>query len=650
MKDLFKNFKVDDPFFNGYEQLVKNVVIPYQEEILHDREDVGEKSQAIGNFELAVKKLESGDIDQEFYGMVFQDSDVAKWLEAAAYSLQLFPDRDLEQRCDELIDLIGRAQWEDGYLNTYFTLKSPDLRWTNLQLAHELYCAGHMMEAAVAYYDVTGKEELLNIMSRMGEHMYDRFITKKAEGYPGHPEVELALLRMYQATGNDHFKILADHFIDVRGVDTKFYDKEREKKDWSPWGNTGPANYEYSQAHQPVREQKDAVGHAVRAVYLYAAMAEAALMNDDEGLKESCKALWKSIENKRMYVTGAIGSAYEGESFTEDYHLPNDTAYGETCAAIGLIFFGRRMLELDINSKYSDVMERALYNSVLPGMQLDGSKFFYVNPLESIPGISGKSVTHKHALPTRPNWFACACCPPNVARLLPSIGRYAWGLKENIVFSHLFVGGVLDIDQGQLGSRENQEVDKGGTIKLESGLPFGHELRYSFEPYGEEMSITLAIRMPYWSENTIIRRDGQVIHPLVKDGYAYIQGGFTKDTILTVDLDLRPKMVYSNSKIASNSNKLALVCGPLVYCAEGVDNKGHVLNLSINKDSVIEKVKSPDFEGVINLKVMGLVRETGGALYSFDQPRERETEINLIPYYTWSNRGLNEMRVWLPYI
>ncbi len=649
MKDLFKKFRVDDPFFNGYEQLIKEVVIPYQEQILHDQQDVGEKSQAIGNFELAAKKLESGAVDQDFYGMVFQDSDVAKWLEAAAYSLQLFPDPDLEKRCDDIIDLIGRAQWEDGYLNTYFTVKSPELRWTNLQLAHELYCAGHMMEAAVAYYDVTGKSVLLDIMSRMGEHIYQRFIVEKAEGYPGHPEVELALLRMYEATGNDHFKILADHFIDVRGVDTRFYDKEREKNDWSPWGNTAPANYAYSQAHEPVRDQKDAVGHAVRAVYLYAAMAEAALVNGDDELKESCQTLWKSIENKRMYVTGSIGSAYEGEAFTEDYHLPNDTAYAETCAAIGLIFFGRRMLELDTNSKYADVMERALYNSVLPGMQLDGTKFFYVNPLEAIPGISGKAVTHRHALPTRPNWFACACCPPNVARLLPSIGRYAWGLKDGTVFSHLFVGGELTIDDQDLQGVQGQEDNKGGVIKLESDLPFGKALRYVFKPHGHKMTMTLAIRMPYWSEHTIIHKDGHVVDCLVKDGYAYIQGDFTEDTLISVDFDLEAKMVYANPKIPSNSNKVAVMRGPLIYCAEGVDNGNRVINLNIMEDTPFETKESQDFKGVINLEAKGLVREISDDLYSFEKPEVKETVINLVPYYTWSNRGLGEMRVWLPY-
>ncbi|HEX3020914.1 MAG TPA: beta-L-arabinofuranosidase domain-containing protein, partial [Lachnospiraceae bacterium] len=417
MSDLLKNFTVSDNFLGRYERLVNDVVIPYQEKVLNDEIEDAEKSHAIENFRAAAKMIATGKCDEEFYGMVFQDSDVAKWLEAAAYTLLKYPDQELEKRCDEVIDLIGQAQHEDGYLNTYFTVKEPDKRWTNLQEAHELYCAGHMMEAAVAYAESTGKTKLLSIMSNMADHMYQRFFKEGVPGYSGHPEVELALMRLYRCTRNEKYKELAEHFINVRGVDSDYFSKERQKNKWTVWGSD-PSNKEYTQSHAPVREQVKAVGHAVRAVYLYTGMADVASETKDQVLANACETLWENITESRMYVTGAIGSAYEGEAFTKDYHLPNDTAYAETCASIGLIFFSRKMLDLNKNGKYADVMERALYNCVLAGMQLDGERFFYVNPLEVIPGISGESVTHHHALPQRPKWFACACCPPNVARLL----------------------------------------------------------------------------------------------------------------------------------------------------------------------------------------------------------------------------------------
>jgi uncharacterized protein len=366
-----KYFSVGDSFFGGYEKLIKEVVIPYQEKVLRDEIPGVEKSHAIENFHAAAKILKGETCEEEFYGMVFQDSDVAKWLEAVAYSLVKYPDKELEKRADEVINLIESAQHDDGYLNTYFTVKEQGKRWTNLEEAHELYCAGHMMEAAVAYAQSTGKTKLLNIMSRMADHIYSHFIEEKAKGYPGHPEIELALMRLYEHTRNVKYQELAKHFIDVRGVDHQYFAKESKNRGWTVWGSSG-SNPEYTQSHAPVREQTKAVGHAVRAVYLYTGMADIAINTKEESLKDACKVLWDNIVNCKMYVTGAIGTAYEGEAFTKDYHLPNDTVYGETCASIGLIFFARKMLELEMNSKYADVMERALYNSVLAGMQLDG--------------------------------------------------------------------------------------------------------------------------------------------------------------------------------------------------------------------------------------------------------------------------------------
>ena len=635
---LIKNYDVADGFWGRYEKLVREVVLPYQENALNDRIEDAEKSHCIENFRMAAEKLRTGKCDGEFYGMVFQDSDVAKWLEGAAYSLAKQPDAELEKRCDEIIELIGQAQHEDGYLNTYFTVKEPDKRWTNLHEAHELYCAGHMIEAAVAYAECTGKTRLLEIMRGMADHIYQHFIVEGAEGYPGHPEIELALMRLYRCTGEEKYKELALHFVNVRGVNSDYFIQEKQRNNWSVWGGH-PTDKEYAQNTAPVRMQSKAVGHAVRAVYLYTGMADAALETEDESLADACKTLWNNITQCRMYVTGAIGSAYEGEAFTKDYHLPNDTAYAETCAAIGLIFFSNKMLYLDRNGKYADVMERALYNCVLAGMQLDGTRFFYVNPLEALPGISGEAQTHKHALPVRPKWFACACCPPNVARLLSSLSEYAWHMAEGTLFSNLFIGGTLDVRD-----------TFGGKIILQTAYPYENKITYHFEPEKEVMSLTLAIRIPAWSGDTVICVNGSPEKYEIKDGYAYLHRDFEAEDVVTVEFDMSVRKIYTSNKVSANTGKAAVERGPLIYCAEGADNENNVLSLFFKRGGKITVGEYlPDkLCGIRELYVEGYKETVSDRLYSYEAPAVKECVITLVPYYTWGNRGLNQMRVWMP--
>ncbi len=635
---LVRKFAVEDGFFGRYEKLVKDVVLPYQERALNDQIEGAEKSHCIENFRMAAQKLKTGRCEGTFYGMVFQDSDVAKWLEGAAYSLAQNPDAALEARCDKIIDLIGEAQQEDGYLNTYFTVKDPDRRWSNLQEAHELYCAGHMIEAAVAYAECTGKSRFLEIMCGMADHIYRRFVEEGAEGYPGHPEIELALMRLYRSTGVERYKELAMHFINVRGVDSDYYCKEKEKRNWIVWGSD-PEDKEYTQSHAPVREQKKATGHAVRAVYLYTGMADAAVETGDEELSKACKTLWDNITQHRMYVTGGIGSAYEGEAFTKDDHLPNDTAYAETCAAIGLIFFSNKMLYLERNGKYADVMERALYNGVLAGMQLDGTKFFYVNPLEVLPGISGEAKTHKHALPVRPKWFACACCPPNVARLLASVAEYAWHVVSDTLFSNLFIAGTLDLTDSL-----------GGKVSLKTSYPYDNKMEYHFEPQEGAMSMTLAIRIPAWSEETKISVNGEAADCEIREGYAYLSGDFGTDDVVTVELDLSVRRVYASNRVSANTGRAAVQRGPLIYCAEGVDNENDILSLSLKKDGevTVSEYLPKKLCGIQELYAQGYRETVNEELYSFEAPKAEPCQITLVPYYTWGNRGLNQMRVWIP--
>ncbi len=636
--DMIKRFTANDNFMGRYEKLIKDVVIPYQEKVLHDNMPDIPKSHCIENFEMAARLLETGNSGGDFYGMVFQDSDLAKWLEGAAYSLLMYPDKELESRCDEVIDIIGRAQHEDGYLNTYFTLAKPEKRWTNLAEGHELYCAGHMIEAAVAYAMCTGKTKLLSIMCKMADHIYNRFITEKTEGYPGHPEIELALMRLYRFTNNEKYLELALHFINIRGVDSDYYIKEREKSSWTVWGSN-PHDKEYTQSHIPVREQTKATGHAVRAVYLYAGMADAAKQTGDQTLVEACRRLWDNITESRMYVTGAIGSSYEGEAFTKDYHLPNDTAYGETCAAIGLIFFAQKMLRLEKAGRYADVMERALYNCVLAGMELDGTKFFYVNPLEVIPGISGEAKTHVHTLPQRPGWFTCSCCPPNVARLLPSIAEYAWEIAGNTLYSHLYIGGILDASDIY-----------GGKIIVETAYPYEGSIAYRFVPEGESMDMTLAIRLPAWSKKTDIQKNGLPVSYEIRDGYAYISGSFVSTDIVTAEFDMSVQKIYADTRVSDDNGKIALSRGPLIYCAEGMDNDGDVLSLRVKRDGNIDicEYDEDKLMGICELKADGVRIQKSSNLYSYEKPKEEAYTITFIPYYAWCNRGLNEMRVWLP--
>lgn len=627
-----KNFESRKGFIYDYQKLIRDVAIPYQYAVLHDQVEGVEKSHVVANFENAAKAVKGEDVGDGFYGMVFQDSDAAKWIEAAAYSLAVFPDSRLEEEVDELIDKIAAAQDSDGYLNTYYTVKDKEKRWTNLLEGHELYCAGHMMEAAAAYYETTGKDKLLRVMQKNAAHIYQRFVTEGKEGYPGHPEVELALLKLYRATGDRKCLELAKHFIDIRGVDKDFYKKEAANRDWQVWGNDA-LDYDYQQSGKPVREQVDATGHSVRAVYLYTGMADLATETEDEELLEACRKLFASITDKRMYVTGGIGSTGIGEAFTVDYNLPNDTAYAETCASIGLMFFASRMLEAEVDSRYGDVMERAFYNTVLAGMQLDGKRFFYVNPLEVIPGISGKAVTHKHDLPQRPGWYACACCPPNVARCLTSIGKYAYGENDTTAFIHLFVEGKVSFENGLV-------------LNCETQYPYGFSISYQvLEGCG-----MVAVREPDWSrENFQICVNGKVQSGKKEKGYWYLEG-IKKGDVIGITLDGQVKKIYASTRVADDSGFAALQRGPLVYCVEGIDNEEDVLSLSFAEDG---EMKAGEFEpgllnGTVRLEADGYKTSLISSLYTYEKPKREPFTITAVPYYTWGNRGLGQMRVWLP--
>lgn len=514
-----KNVLISDPFWSGYVELVRNTVIPYQWEALNDRIPDAEPSYAVKNFKIAAG-LEKG----EFGGLVFQDSDVAKWLEAVGYSLQTHPDLKLEEIADGIINIIEKAQQPDGYLDTYFIVKEPGKKWTNLHECHELYVAGHMMEAAAAYYKATGKRKLLDVMCRFADNIDSVFGSEpeKLQGYDGHQEVELALVKLYEVTGNERYLKLSKYFIDERGKEPNFFVKEWKdtRKGYSHWMKVQVPSPDlaYNQAYKPVREQDVAIGHAVRAVYMYTSMADLARETGDQSLLEACKRLWGNMVNKQMYITGGIGSTHHGEAFSFDYDLPNDTVYAESCASIGLIFFAHRMLQMELNSMYADIMERALYNTVLGSMSRDGRHFFYVNPLEVWPEASEKNPGKHHVKPVRQKWFGCACCPPNIARLLTSLNHYIYSYNSNTVYTHLYIGGEAEIEL------------ETGIIKLKQGnrYPWDGKIKLSVVS-STAQNMTLALRIPGWCSKWSAFINGKKAEEQYKieNGYAMFNSNWT---------------------------------------------------------------------------------------------------------------------------
>lgn len=635
-----KDVRIQDPFWSEYIRLVRDVVVPYQWDALNDRVPGTEPSRAIRNFKIA-----AGEETGEFYGMVFQDSDVAKWLEAVGYLLQTEPDPDLEQVADAVIDLIAKAQREDGYVNTYYLLKEPGREWTNLSECHELYTAGHLIEGAVAYYEATGKRQILDVVCRLADHIDSVFGPEpdKIRGYDGHQEIELALVKLYHATGEVRYLRLSRFFLDERGREPHFYDREYERRGrTNHWGSDFMIKKRsYSQAHAPIREQQSAEGHSVRLVYMCAAMADIAAETGDGGLLEACRGLWKSIVTRRMYVTGGIGSMAQEESFTLDYDLPSDTAYAETCASIGLIFFAQRMLKIEPDSRYADVMERALYNTVLGGMSKDGRHFFYVNPLEVWPDACGKNHVYDHVKPVRQGWFGCACCPPNVARLLASLGQYLYTVKDMTVYAHLYVGGEADIEVA------GQRV----RMKQQSELPWEGRVKIELET-ASESDFTLALRIPEWSGAVVIRLNGERYDAETANGYSLIRrtwrSGDQVDLVLPMDV-LRIK---GHPLLRETVGKTALQRGPLVYCLEEADNGKNLQGLFLPSRSEAKSEFDPNTLGGVQVIRMDAQRlsekDWGEELYRRDADTSFEpAALTFVPYYAWANRGVGEMAVWV---
>jgi DUF1680 family protein len=633
-----KNIKIKDNFWSKYTKLVKDVIIPYQWESLNDNIEGAEPSFCLNNFKIA-----AGEKEGEFGGAVFQDTDVAKWLEAVAFTLETNEDKDLESLADSVIDLIGRAQDKNGYINTYFTIKEPDLRWTNLKEGHELYTAGHLLEAAVAYYNATGKEKFLNIMIRFANLICDTFGEKENQihGYPGHQEIELALVKLYEVTKNKKYLHTAKYFLDERGKLPNYFLEEEKvekyKQIFPEFKNYTPL---YSQSHLPVREQTTAEGHAVRAVYMYCAMADIAYEYEDEELLKACKTLWNNIVNKRMYITGGIGSSGLLERFTTDYDLPNDINYSETCASIGLALFGLRMAKITKEAHYMEIVEKALYNTVLSGIAMDGKGFFYVNPLEVWPDTCIERTSKEHVKPVRQKWFGVACCPPNIARTLASLGQYIYLIDSDKLYVNLFVANETVLEMN------NNEIK----MLMETNFPNDNNININITSEFET-EITLALRIPSYSKNYIVLVNGKKYDFEIDKGYAIVKGYFKNESI-KISFDAPARFIYANPKVRADSGKVAITKGPLVYCLEEIDNKDNLSAIFIDTSVMpVEKYDKELFGGttMINLKGKSISNDNWSdeVLYGIQKPIYEDIELKAVPYCYWGNRKPGEMLVWL---
>jgi uncharacterized protein len=577
-----------------------------------------EKSGNLKNLRLAAAKATSG-----FEGPVFMDSDVYKALEAAAYSLATDPDPALDKRLDEIIAILAAAQQPDGYLNSYYVVKEPGKRWTNLRDCHELYCAGHMFEAAVAHYQATGKRNFLNVAIKTADHIDSVFgPPPKRLGYPGHPEIELALIKLWRATGEQRYFNLARFFIENRG---RRYFAEEHKTPLDHYDGS------YWQDDVPISEHKNIKGHAVRAAYLLSGATDVAGERQDPALLKMINRVWRNTVEKNMYLTGGIGPSSHNEGFTEDYDLPNLSAYQETCATIALAQWNHRLALLYGDAKYADVYERSLYNGVLSGVSQDGTKFFYVNPLES-------RGTH-HRSP----WFGCACCPPNVARTLASLGGYAYGLSAEALWVNLYIQGNVKASV------------KGTPLLLSVTTDYPWDGKVTLKPtLAAPARFELRLRVPGWCSGATVSVNKQkVAKPVAERGYLVLARTWRKGDVVELNLPMPVQKVVANPNVKSDQDLQAIQRGPLVYCLEGCDQPEALLSLYLPADAELKAEKEKNLLGgvtaITGSAELAAERDWARRLY---QPAAvaRRIPITAIPYYAWDNRKPGAMRVWLPVV
>lgn len=613
----FTSVKVTDHFWGQRLKTSREVTIPLA---FRKSEETGR----IKNFEKAAHPSE----DYKVEGFSFDDTDIYKTIEGASYSLQTYPDKRLEKYIDSILAIVATAQEPDGYLYTARTMnpKHPHdwvgkERWVAVEnLSHEFYNLGHMIEGAIAHYQATGKRNFLDIAIKYADCVC-RAIGNAPEQkrlVPGHQIAEMALVKLYLVTGDRKYLDQAKFFLDARGY-------------------TGRKDA-YSQAHKPVIEQDEAVGHAVRAVYMYSGMADVAAITGDSSYIKAIDRIWDNIVSKKMYITGGIGARHQGEAFGDNYELPNLSAYCETCAAIGSVYMNYRLFLLHGDAKYFDVLERTLYNGLISGVSLDGGSFFYPNPLASDGGYSRKP------------WFGCACCPSNISRFIPSLPGYVYAVKDRQVYVNLFLSNRAELKVN----------DKKVVLEQETSYPWKGDIRLKVlqgnQPFG------MNVRIPGWVRGSVLPSDlyayadhqqpayrvmvnGQEVEGELHNGYLTIDRKWKKNDVVEIHFDMLPRLVKANEKVAADRGRVAVERGPVVYCAEWPDNDFNVHTLLMNRRPELRVVERPELLYGLNQIV------TDAQALSYDKAGKlavKDVKLTLIPYYAWAHRGEGDMEVWLP--
>ena len=620
----FSQVTITDSFWKPTMDKVATTTLPaciYQTEV---------KTSRIRNFEKVArnKNLPAGQAGEKHEGIFYDDSDVYKALEAIAYSLKNHPDAALEKKADEWIDKIAAAQLPDGYIGTYYSLGRLPERWTDMSM-HEDYNGGHLLEAAVAYYNSTGKRKLLEVGVKFADHFDSLFGPGKRHWVTGHQELELALVKLYGVTKDKRYLNLSHWLLEERGH------KYAKGYTWTDWKDTA-----YAQDVVPMREQKEITGHAVRAMYLYTGAADVAALTGDEGYMKAMNAVWEDVVYRNMYVTGGIGSSGSNEGFSNDYDLPNEQAYCETCASVGMVFWNQRMNLLTGESKFIDVLEKSLYNGARDGLSLSGDLFFYGNPLAS----NGKHF--------RKEWFGTACCPANIARLVASLGDYVYGVSDKGLWVNLFVGSTTLVKFGKT------DVP----IKLESNYPWEGSVKLTVEPKSK-VKFAVHVRIPGWAQGeaapgglytfendsktsfTLSVNGKPAVYTLDK-GYAVVDREWRKGDQLELTLPMDVKRIVARTELKQDVDRVALQRGPLVYCVEGADNNGKAWDLILPDNATFKTSFQKNLlEGVVTIQFQAPTIQVGQDGLSVNT--EVKT-ITAIPYYAWCNRGQNPMQVWLP--
>lgn len=568
---------------------------------------------------------------------IFWDSDVAKWIEGASYILMKAKDENLEKIIDETVSDIENNMDERGYFNSYYLTVPGTKRWSN-RTCHELYCAGHLIEAAVAYFEATGKDKFLKLMCRFADYIYDVFVTEKSAAFttPGHEEIELALVKLYKITNNKKYLNLSKFFIDNRGE--KIESEQYFGNEKSTYENGEAKKLEdvirilkASQSHLPVRQQKTAEGHSVRAVYLYSAMADLAKLTEDRKLADSCRSIFEDITKHKMYVTGGIGSIRTYEGFTVNYDLPSAGAYNESCAAIGMCMFAKRMLELEANSRYADICELEFYNGFLSSTSLGGNEFFYENPLEIQPKFKDRATAAEKSraeitpITQRVKVFDCSCCPPNIVRFVASLGEYMYTYDDNTVYVHHYAHSTANVGGAKISQITN--YPNNGNVKIIA-----------------ENVCTLAVRIPFWCNNYTVKSNGKPISPDVKQGYAYINVNGNGE--IEIDFEIKVQLIEANPNVSACAGKVAVRKGVFIYCLEAKDNGENLNCLQLPLSAEFTYEYNDNFKTDILKTVAYKPNYTSDALYA-PATQDIKSEITLIPYYAFANRGESEMIVWI---